>query len=148
MKQTFLVLLTVVLLVPLIGACQRNSAVSSQVCINSHCVEVEVVSTDAQRQRGLQFRQSLPENSGMLFVFDQSQVHRFWMKDTFIPLDMIWLDAAQNIIHIETHVPPCTADPCPVYGVEKASLFVLEVNAGVSDHYQWSVGQRADFRFR
>jgi hypothetical protein len=61
---------------------------------------------------------------------------------------MIWLNASQIIIHIETDVPPCEHDPCPVYGPDDPSLFVLEVNAGVSAAYGWRPGQRADFRFR
>jgi hypothetical protein len=59
-------------------------------------------------------REHLPEKSGMLFVFQQSSPYGFWMKNTLIPLDMIWIDQNQKIIDIQQAIP-CTADPCPSY---------------------------------
>lgn len=60
------------------------------------------------------YRQELPELSGMLFVFEQAGQYNFWMKNTLIPLDMIWINDQNKIIDIK-QATPCTADPCPTY---------------------------------
>jgi len=115
-------------LVLFVSGCADVSSVQ-QVCYQNHCFEIEVAKTAEERTRGLQFREFLPENKGMLFVFEENRPYRFWMKDTLIPLDMIWLDEAKKAVHIEENVPPCTKDPCPTYGPSQKARYVLEVNA-------------------
>lgn len=115
------------------------------VCINSHCFEVELPNGIDEFMRGLQFRTSLPENRGMLFIFTESDTHRFWMKDTLIPLDMIWLDQDRRIVHIEENVPPCRQDPCPVYTPSKPALYVLEINAHEVQRMGLHTGDQAEF---
>ncbi len=85
----------------------------------------------------------------MLFVFAENGRHVFWMKDTLIPLDMIWLDYAKRIVHIEENVPPCTADPCPLYSPppEVQSWYVFEINAGQSRAWGINVGDTLVLRF-
>lgn len=96
--------------------------------------------------RGLQFRSHLPANRGMLFIFkDENQIQKFWMKDTRIPLDMIWLDQEGRIIEVLEDVPPCVADPCPVYGPDEPAAYVLELNAGTADDL--GLKERAGERF-
>ena len=79
------------------------------------------------------FRESLPENSGMLFIFPDSSPRSFWMKNTLIPLDMIWIDESKKIVGITENVQPCKADPCPSYPSGKPVKYVLEVNAGFAE---------------
>ncbi|MEK6684183.1 MAG: DUF192 domain-containing protein [Nitrospirota bacterium] len=93
-------------------------------------LQVEIARTPKERARGLMFRTSLPEDHGMLFIFEQPGKNAFWMKNTLIPLDILWMDHRKRIIHIEYQVPPCTLDPCPVYGPSADSHYVLEVKAG------------------
>jgi uncharacterized membrane protein (UPF0127 family) len=81
----------------------------------------------------------------MLFIFDLNQPQRFWMKDTLISLDMIWLDFAKRVVHIEHHVPPCAGDPCPSYGPRESILYVLEVNAGHAREMGLAVGTQLQF---
>jgi len=119
----------------------------NQVCFPQSCVNVQIVQKIEELTRGLQFRKSLARNAGMLFVFSQMSTHPFWMKDTFIPLDMIWLDEDQKIVYIARQVPPCTKDPCPTYGPTTASRYVLEVNTGYADELGLRVGTRAEFKF-
>jgi uncharacterized protein len=97
---------------------------------NGSSIMVEVVADPESRARGLMYRPSLAEDRGMLFLFPEPDVHSFWMKDTLIPLDMIWLDSERRVIAIERDVPPCEADPCPSYGPSAAALYVLELAAG------------------
>ena len=82
-------------------------------------VTAELAVTDAQRARGLMNRERILPDQGMLFVFEEEAAHSFWMKNTLVSLDMLWLDRDRRIIHIERDVPPCTSDPCPSYGPGK-----------------------------
>ena len=131
------------------GGCSRPDAWTiNQVCFGDKCVQVEVVRKEEELHRGLQFRTSLAPDSGMLFVFQKSWSYAFWMKDTLIPLDMIWLDDARRVVHIEHNVPPCTADPCPRYPPGHEALYVLEINAGYADQLGLKIGDIAEFALR
>ncbi len=88
---------------------------------------VEVVSTHVERSRGLMFRKSLGADEGMLFVFDRPAVHTFWMKDTFIALDMVFVSEDMKVVGILEDVPPLTQNGRSV-GAE--SLYVLEFTSG------------------
>jgi uncharacterized membrane protein (UPF0127 family) len=92
---------------------------------------VEVVQDPESRARGLQNRPALPPDQGMVFVFPVPGHHKFWMFKCLIPLDIIWLDAGKNVIHLEENLPYCKAEPCPDYGPDRDALFVLELGAGV-----------------
>lgn len=94
------------------------------------CVNVEIVSGKKDTQRGLQGRKGLGHNRGMLFVFDHDDRYRFWMKGMKFPIDIIWLDRQERIVAIGENVPPCPADPCPVYRPPANARYVLEVSAG------------------
>ncbi len=127
--------------------CSRPAARAvNQVCFKDKCFDVEVVQRKEDLQRGLQLRKSLDPGGGMLFVFSQSRPHSFWMKDTLIPLDMIWMDYARKIVHIEHDVPPCAADPCPRYTPPHEALYVLEINAGYARKMGVQLGDTAEFR--
>jgi uncharacterized membrane protein (UPF0127 family) len=93
-------------------------------------VTAELAVTDEERARGLMFRETLLPDQGMLFVFRDDDFHSFWMKNTLIPLDLVWLDAARRVIHVEADVPPCRQDPCPTYGPKIPARYVLELNSG------------------
>ena len=75
-------------------------------------------------------RPSLRADRGMLFLFPDIDVHSFWMKDTLIPLDIIWIDDSSRVVHVKANVPPCKADPCPSYTPSGAARYVLELAAG------------------
>lgn len=99
-------------------------------------IEVEVAGEPMRRARGLMYRSFLPDDRGMIFIFPEPGVETFWMKNTLIPLDMIWLDEDLEVVWIERDVPPCEADPCPSYGSESVvSKFVLELAAGGAQRY-------------
>ncbi len=118
----------------------------SQVCLRDTCLNVEVADTEEERSRGLQNRTSLPEGEGMLFVFPSEGIYRFWMKETFISLDMIWLDSQRRIVGIATDVPPCQQDPCPQYGPSAQALYVLEAGAGYAGRLGLKAGDQAVFK--
>ena len=80
------------------------------------------------------FREYLDEKSGMLFIFPEDGEYGFWMKNTLIPLDMIWIDKDMKIIDIQT-AEPCTAEPCPSHTPSGDARYVLEVNANASEKF-------------
>jgi uncharacterized membrane protein (UPF0127 family) len=103
-------------------------------------VSVEIADTDPVRARGLMFRQQLGPNEGMIFVFPESGYYPFWMKNTLIPLDMLWLDDGARIVSIARSVPPCKADPCPSYSPDGDARYVIEVVSGFARQHALKVG--------
>ncbi len=102
-----------------------------QVCITNTagrqvCVTVEVADTPDQRNLGLMYRRHLGRDSGMLFVFSTQKLNSFTMKNTFIPLDMLFIDRSLRVAGVIENTRPRTRGP---YRIEKPSQYVLEVNA-------------------
>jgi YVTN family beta-propeller protein len=93
-------------------------------------VFVEVPDDQEEFMRGLMFRQHLPWNAGMLFAFNNDEPRTFWMKNTLIPLDMMFVDSSSRIVDIKESVPPCEQEECPTYPSQEPAQYVLEVNAG------------------
>ena len=106
---------------------------------------VELAPTPAEQAQGLMFRESLPEKTGMLFLFPDRDTHHFWMKNTMIPLDMIWLDGAGKVIFVSADTPPCRADPCPSYGPKVPATSVLEIAGGMAKKERVTVGSSLKF---
>jgi uncharacterized membrane protein (UPF0127 family) len=117
----------------------------SMVCITGKCFGVEVVDTPATRSRGLMFRESLDQNKGMLFVYDEEGMYHFWMKNTLIPLDMIWIGQDMRIVNIARNAQPCTADPCPTYNPGGDAMYILEINGGLSERRGFVIGEEVEF---
>lgn len=106
---------------------------------------VDVARTAEEKSQGLMFRESMPDDEGMLFVFDDAQRRAFWMKNTLIPLDMIFLDGDLRVVEVKRNVPPCERDPCPAYQSVPA-VYVLEVNAGLAEKYNIKPGSQMRLR--
>lgn len=107
-----------------------------QVCIKSMCYNVDLATTEKEQQEWLQWVEELADDAGMLFVFENLGVHEFWMKDTLIPLDMIWLDADGKVLFVKEYAAPCNEEDsakndCQRYGPPEwtQSKYVLEINA-------------------
>jgi uncharacterized membrane protein (UPF0127 family) len=108
-------------------------------------IAAELAATDEERQKGLMFREKLLPDQGMLFVFDVEDYYSFWMKNTLIALDLIWLDKERRIVHIERDVPPCKADPCPSYTPKRPGSYVLELKAGSADRLKLKLFDKLEF---
>jgi uncharacterized membrane protein (UPF0127 family) len=111
-------------------------------------LQVEVMVNDEDRQMGLMYRPSLPTDRGMLFVFEEADFHGIWMKNCRFPIDILWVDADHRVVHLAEAVPPCTAEPCPVYSPMRRASFVVELNAGQARHEKAIVGAALSFSFR
>jgi uncharacterized membrane protein (UPF0127 family) len=108
----------------------------------SASVRVEVMRTESERERGLMFRQKLGADEGMLFVFPESGDHAFWMKNTLIPLDMIFIAETGTVVGVVADAEPMTTVP---RSVGAPSRYVLEVNAGWSAAHAIAKGDRVRF---
>jgi uncharacterized membrane protein (UPF0127 family) len=122
-------------------------AVASRVIVETaagarHSVSVELARTDSERARGLMFRKSLAPDAGMLFLFEESAEHGFWMQNTLIPLDMIFVDDGGRIVGIVERAEPLTTTPRTVGA---PSRYVLEVNGGWSAAHGVARGDRVRF---
>jgi len=106
---------------------------------------VEVLTTDEERQMGLMFRDSLPNDRGLLFVFDTADFHSFWMKNCKFRIDIVWLDDERRVVHLAQKVPPCRRDPCPTYMPLRRARYVVELNAGQARREKAVVGARLGF---
>ena len=113
----------------LLSACA--SARTPWVELGGERFQVEVADDDAERARGLMFRDVLPAGHGMLFVHDREEPQAYWMKNTRIGLDILYFDAGRRLVAQQRDVPPCSAgDRCPPYPSRRPALYVLELNAG------------------
>lgn len=134
-KQLIIILVVVVISLSIFLFTKIDSKAdedNGKVCFEDRCFIVEVVEKEDDRNRGLMYRESLDANKGMLFIFDYAGVYPFWMKNTLIPLDIIWINEDKEVVYIANAVP-CKNDPCPNYDPGKEALYVLEVNAGATD---------------
>ena len=95
---------------------------------------VEVADDAAERARGLMFRDELPADHGMLFVHEREEPQAYWMKNTKVPLDILYFDDQRRLVSAQKRVPPCfLGDRCPPYPSEGDARYVLELNAGAAD---------------
>ena len=108
-------------------------------------LKTEVMVNDEDRAMGLMFRPSLPLDHGMLFVFEEPDFHGIWMKNCKFPIDIVWVDEGKRIVHVAESVPPCKADPCPVYKPMRKASYVVELNAGQARREKAVVGATVRF---
>ena len=98
--------------------------------LKSHRYSVEFAENEASREYGLMNRTEMADDHGMLFVFENDEPRAFWMKNTKIPLDMIFIDKNRKIVSIKHDAPPCVTDRCPAFMSEGPVRYVLELNGG------------------
>lgn len=104
----------------------------TRITVGSAAFQVEIAQTPEQRERGLMFRRELPPDQGMLFVQPPGRA-AFWMKNTFIPLDLLYFDPDGVLLQIEANARPCQTPDCPVYASQKTTVrYILEINAGAA----------------
>ncbi len=113
--------------------------VTARVVIQGKVLELEVARTPEQISSGLMFREELPADRGMLFIYEPARAVRFWMRNVFLPLDMIFLREGE-IIHIARSVPPCRGMVCPAYGPDAPVDRVIELRGGRAEELGLAVG--------
>lgn len=118
----------------------QTMPISAKAIVAGQEIQLEVAQTPQQQEMGLMYRTSLAANRGMLFPFNPPQPINFWMKNTLIPLDMVFL--RNGVVQgIARNVPPCTSDPCPTYGSGTVDQ-VIELRGGRAAELGLKVGDR------
>lgn len=106
----------------------------------------DIAATPNQKSLGLGVRSNMTEAEAMLFPFESEAPHGFWMNGMKFPIDIIWIDAGKEVVHIEPSLQPCTSPlDCPTYTPEKNAQYVLETVAGFSARHNVTVGTQAEF---
>jgi len=114
-----------------------------EISVDTTRFRVEIAQSLEERQRGLMFRTQLPDDQGMLFVQPTSGQASFWMKNTYIPLDLLYFDDQGQLLELHTDVPPCTATPCTVYKSKANQVkYILEINGGLAERLGLKPGDR------
>ena len=132
----------------LVAPSLQQSAFGS-VCLKKNCFEVELVKTESQREKGLMGRENMDSGKGMLFVFDKEGIYPFWMKNTLIPLDMIWIKEGPSagsgqVVFIAQNVQPCKILICSSVVPNVKAKYVLEINAGICKKIGLGIGDELE----
>jgi uncharacterized membrane protein (UPF0127 family) len=109
-------------------------------------IAVEIARTDEERAQGLMYRASMPQDRGMVFLFEGPEVRPFWMKNCHFPLDLIYTLKDGTVVDVLRDVPPCAADPCPSYPPKAKADTVVEVNAGVAPKNRVVAGAKLRYK--
>jgi hypothetical protein len=125
-----------------VGGC---SAGQPWVEVGGQRYDVEVADDDAERARGLMFRDELAQDAGMLFIWRRAAPRSFWMRNTRIPLDIIYIGPDRRIVGWSLDTPPCRTRQCPSYPSGAPAQYVLEVNAGEMQRLGVALGDPVRF---
>jgi uncharacterized membrane protein (UPF0127 family) len=109
--------------------------------------KVEIADTPEKHALGLMYRRYLKSDYGMLFIFADDEVRSFWMKNTLISLDMIFINADRQVVDLFHSVPPCRSDPCPSYTSALPARYVLELSGGQARKLKLKVGDKIFMAF-
>ena len=115
------------------------------VCIRGVCFDAEIALTAEERGRGLMYRDALAKERGMLFVFPEEGLHRFWMKNTRIELDIIFIAGDRRVVSISNRAQPCRKEPCDLYSPAGNVAYVLEIAGGLATTYGFTAGDLVEF---
>lgn len=117
----------------------------SEVCFSNNCFKVELAKTNTERETGLMNRKELANDSGMLFIFEKEEIYPFWMKNTLIPLDIIWIKEGPSagsgqVVFIKENAQPCGLGDCPFINPGISAKYVLEINSGEVKNFNIKIG--------
>ena len=133
------ILLLILFVLPAVGEASDRSSLDIVTETGTHRFDVELALTGQQRSVGLMFRESMDETAGMLFRFDRTQRAMMWMKNTLIPLDMIFIRADGTVADLHRNAEPHSE---ALIQSSEPVLYVLELNAGVADKIALKPGNR------
>ena len=137
-----------IVLLPLLACAMSGCAGASQpwVELAGQRFSVELADDDAERARGLMFRDAMAEDRGMLFIHDAQEPQAYWMKNTRIALDILYFDNNRKLVAQQRDVPPCSlGDACPSYPSNAPARYVLELNAGQAEKLKLQDGATLTF---
>lgn len=113
------------------------------VIINGNVIKAELARTETEKARGLMFREELDSDAGMLFVYQTEDERGFWMKDTYVPLDIIFINKERQVVSISSNTKPNQTDE--IYYSDGKAMYVLELNAGKAEELEIKTGNAITF---
>jgi len=116
----------------MLAACTACASSGPSVELGGKRFSVEIADTSQEQALGLMFRDEMPADQGMLFIFPNEAPRSFWMKNTRIPLDIMYFDKDLNMVSISADTKPCKVKRCPSYPSTAPAKYVLELNAGTA----------------
>ena len=128
------------LCVLMLTACTACASGGPSVEIGGKRFSVEIADTQQKQALGLMFRDQMPADQGMLFIFPAEAPRSFWMKNTRIPLDIMYFDKDLKLVGISADTPPCRVKHCPSYPSIAPAKYVLELNAGTASELGVGLG--------
>lgn len=110
--------------------------------LNGATFDVELAISQSEHNHGLMGRTALKKDQGMLFVYEQPELLSFWMKETLIPLDILFFNRDGELLELFADAPPCKKPPCKTYSNRQPAQYVLELPAGTAKRLELKRGDR------
>lgn len=145
MKFEIIILFVTVIVLLIFFYLKKTPTKYTNVKIGNTEIKAEIADSLIKQTKGLMFRKSLPENEGMLFVFNDESYHSFWMMNMSFPIDIIWINKEKVIVYITKNVQPCKLI-CPTYRPKEKTMYVLEVNANFTEEHKVEIGKPLEFQ--
>lgn len=123
-------------------ACEKGGNLLLLSSGNEVPIKAEIADSEEERRLGLMNRTELADGKGMWFIFEDSSPRSFWMKNTLIPLDIIFFNSEKEVVKIIENMLPCKEDPCPSYSSVAPAMYALELPAGFVQEYSIKPGDR------
>ncbi len=130
------------LFIILFALCPFAYSQDASLLIGGKTFQIDTATTAQERAQGLKYRRNMAKDYGMLFIYPTPRLVSFWMKETFISLDILFFDGDGKLINFFTNVPPCPASPCPMYKSTKPVGYVLELRGGTAPSLRLEPGDK------
>lgn len=129
-----------------LSACASTAGDGAWVELKGKRYAVEIADDAGERERGLMFRDEMAPDHGMLFIHEAEEDQSYWMKNTKIPLDILYFDQDRKLVSVQQRVPPCSlGDRCPPFPSEGPAQYVLELNGGTVEAMELKAGEELRF---
>lgn len=123
---------------------KRTPTKYTNVKVGNATIKAEIADTSLKQIKGLMFKKDLPEDQGMLFVFNQDGFHGIWMMNMSFPIDIIWVDSQKKVVDVVKDAQPCRLI-CSTYRPKEKARYVLEVNANFTEKHGVKIGLDLEF---
>lgn len=138
-------IITCLLIVIGVTSCIHAEVKMIPLYIGSEKFTVEIADTVEKQMRGMMFRKNVPDDFGMLFIYNMEDYHGFWMKNCLVHLDIIYLNKEKQVVDMHINVPPCKEEPCKTYFSRIPARYVLELRGNRSKEINLKIGDSIFF---
>lgn len=123
---------------------EENSINIIEAKIKNQTFYLQKAITQEEKEKGLMNVKQLDEDKGMIFIYNDEQPRMFWMKNTLIPLDQIFINENKEVVDIKQNFQPCIEDPCPSF-ISKPAMYVIEIKGGLAEKLNLNIGDKLEF---